>query len=215
MGAPPPTSVYLDKSNGSLPDPTLDACCRRDEEASSAYSRARGLVRSQDRVAEKERRAKETLQPELIVQGGRGGESHDSCRCCGGEEGEYPGLKALRDIVKQQQEQEDAGGIEDDGAGDRAQTSDTDSDGSEFDYLLDDEQDPMADMRRLELVSAAERRMFAASHGYGGFLHARPGSFPDLSVGCAVVHCYLDIEVRGVGGGKERNNEVIPRKRPL
>ena len=102
------------------------------------------------------------------------------------------------------------GGTHDREGGDPGSDVDSDSDSdSEFDYLLDESEDPTAGLRRLELEGLASRRLLAASHGYGGFLHARAGSLPDLSPGCAVVHCYvdcdacarLDVEMEGVCGG--------------
>jgi hypothetical protein len=167
LGAP----IEIERPDYSDLDPTLDACCRRDEEDARRHATTLAALQRHDVVAKRN-------QVRTIM--------YEGCRCCydpnkDGTE-DYKALAELRARKQQQQQQQAVSSNDDTEENDHEDiettdykisnntihddnnTSDSDS---EFDYLLNDEVQEEESSRRLELERLLMEGQLAVAHGYG------------------------------------------------
>jgi len=162
----PPTTQSLEAISRVPLDPTLDSCCQREIEATSAKDAALSAVRSKDKIFEKQR---------LIAR--ENDKIRGRCACCFVErlEGEdYPVLAGLRAIRFAEAFSAQA---QTDLPSDRpanAVDSDSDDSDSDFDDLLDDL--PASFTSQLEEQQTTLALLHA--HGFGNPLSLSPTSLP-------------------------------------
>jgi len=189
-------------------DPTLDACCRREAENNRKQSAVVSALQRHDRVALAERRRRH------VLGGLSWGDGCRCCYDPNSDGGEYGALSDLRARLWAEEngvdnEEEDGANEHDkndnedhrrngrissepafgSGRGKSATSDpvhdDSDSDDSEFDYLLDEdvpgergEQSALAaieEVRRAELEMTIMEREAALQHGYGAHRQMHPG----------------------------------------
>ena len=168
--------VQVDRPNLDGIDPTLDSCCRREEESIRRGSVILRTLQRHDVVAEKERRRRNLVTAT----------SFQGCRCCydpNSDGGEYRALIELRAHRKSElDDAEVCSEIENHSAGVTNECDDDDdSDDDEYDYLLDEdlpgtneELRAPEEMRRNELEMAMFQREVALQHGYGVLRQVHP-----------------------------------------
>jgi hypothetical protein len=181
--------VRHERANLASIDPTMDACCQREEESLRHRSALRNTVRRFDVAAKRERQRKNLVTTSAF----------DGCRCCydpDGDGGTYPALVELRQEMlrlesdqkrhdQNDEEEKDEEETLESGRGTTAAkgphnplSASNDDDDDEFDYLLDEldlpggEDDSSAlhsyeEHRRAELEFAVLQREMAAQHGFG------------------------------------------------
>lgn len=165
--------IRVDRPDLGSIDPTLDACCQRDEESARIGSALRSTLQRFDVVAEKERRRRHLVQVTPSA--------FDGCRCCydpNSDGGEYRALMELRAARALQQDtspEEEAAKAErelEEKENKKAQSDTEDSD-DEYNYLLDEDQADGQELKALEELRRAElewdllQREIGLQHGYG------------------------------------------------
>ena len=164
LGAP----VQIDRPDLESIDPTLDACCQREEELRRKGNTIQRALRRFDVTTERERRRRNVVQTSAF----------DGCRCCydpNSDGGEYRTLIELRETRRLQnpdkahEEAPESLKLDED---EKKELSDDSDD--EFDYLLDEDfpgQDEglkvLEETRRAELEYEMFVREVAGLHGYG------------------------------------------------
>lgn len=165
--------IRPDRPNLEDIDPTLDSCCRREEEEIRYGNKIRQTLQKHDVVAEKERRRRHLVETPAFT----------GCRCCydpNSDGGEYRALMELREkrgVEENVQDQEDV----QEEKKHYLENKDEESDEDEFDYLLDEdlpEQNEelkiLEEARRAELEMVFFSREVALHHGYGVLRQMHP-----------------------------------------
>ncbi|GMI32843.1 hypothetical protein TeGR_g2105, partial [Tetraparma gracilis] len=159
----PPTTQEL-AADSSIPlDPTLDSCCQREAEATSARATALATVRGRDKIFARER---------LMERERR----NVRCGCCFVErvEGEdYPALAGLR-MLRALGEREAA--VEEREREPTRPVSDSEGSDSDYDGLLDD----VPASYSASLASRQAALASLAAHGFGSPLSLSPASLPSV-----------------------------------
>jgi hypothetical protein len=159
--------ISVDLPNLADIDPTLDSCCRREEETNRRGSVLRKALQRNDIVAERER-----LHRNLVSTS-----SFQGCRCCydpNTDGGEYRALTELRNDLQKDKFTAEYNDTQLENKETIADDGDEDDSDDEFAYLLDenipgqnDELAALEDSRRLELEMTILQREAAHLHGYG------------------------------------------------
>lgn len=158
--------IHTDRPNFDDIDPTLDSCCRREEESIRLGNVLRRTLQKHDVVAEKERRRRHLVTTPAFT----------GCRCCydpNSDGGEYRALMELREKRGVKEPEEDDV-VEEDQEEKKHDDSDAEDSDDEFDYLLDDdlpeqneELKSLEEARRAELEMELFTREIILQHGYG------------------------------------------------
>jgi hypothetical protein len=159
--------IRPDRPNFADIDPTLESCCRREEEEIRYGNSIRRTLQKHDIVAEKERRRRHLVEtPEFT-----------GCRCCydpNSDGGEYRALMELRERIGVVEVDVEEGAVLPEEKKHDLEDEHEDSEEDEFDYLLDEdlpeqneELKALEFIRRAELEMAWYSREVSLPHGYG------------------------------------------------
>jgi hypothetical protein len=159
--------IRPDRPNFADIDPTLESCCRREEEEIRYGNSIRRTLQKHDIVAEKERRRRHLVEtPEFT-----------GCRCCydpNSDGGEYRALMELREKIGVVEVDVEEEAILPEEKKHDLENEHEDSEEDEFDYLLDEdlpeqneELKALEFIRRAELEMAWYSREVSLQHGYG------------------------------------------------
>ncbi|GMH96463.1 hypothetical protein TrST_g14213 [Triparma strigata] len=161
------------------PDPTLDACCAREEVSKDLRMQAERKVKEGDRVFSRQR-VKDNFETQL-----RGGFFENNiCGCCNNVVGDYKSLRELKEELN-----EKVTIHEEEAMMSRVTETRYDSDtDSEFDYLLDEHESSTND--EAEYIASIQLQTRLQNHGYGSFLNVTNVS--KYMSGSTLIHYYKD-----------------------
>jgi hypothetical protein len=213
LGAPISTSSSNNQHSAEelnrMIDPTLDACCRREAEASQQHTRLQQTLEKHTHATLQRERMRRNLVETLHFSG---------CRCCYDPNqdgtGDYTALAALRrqneeenrekdgtvtksaELYEQVESHQETRPPKEVAAStnDENDDDDSDDDDSEFDYLLDEVDETVEAARRAYLEMDLLNRQVVQQHGYG--VHRQ-------------LHPTRILRAAGLGGDSYNNNDVV------